>query len=266
MIEDILSVVIKITSLEIVPNTLSMIKRRSLFDVRAIVEMIARRKKYVLWLSTTMSFKSSSSSLQEMIEMQKPPKDKHGSGYTEAIASTSSTRIKKLGLENIKMPFVEAASPVPSTREPVRLKAKLESDEWIKDNGCSRHMTRNKDLFSSYKTINEGVFLMYSPNSKANITLNKETMKVEESLNVKFDEIPPPMSPPLEDDDIHECKVIENKEKDLEIKENEPLNKEIINIKESKYHPLETIIGHLNERTLRYQVQNQVTSFASCHP
>ncbi|GKC87322.1 hypothetical protein Tco_1147971 [Tanacetum coccineum] len=68
-------------------------------------------------------------------------------------------------------------------------------------------------------------------------------MKIEESLNVKFDESPPPMSPPLEDDDILECEVIVNKEKDLEIKENEPLNKEIINIKESKDHPLETVIG-----------------------
>ncbi|GJT83496.1 retrovirus-related pol polyprotein from transposon TNT 1-94 [Tanacetum coccineum] len=35
----------------------------------------------------------------------------------------------------------------------VRLKVKLEPDEWIKDNGCSRHLTGNKDLFSSYKTI-----------------------------------------------------------------------------------------------------------------
>ncbi|GJZ32504.1 zf-CCHC domain-containing protein [Tanacetum coccineum] len=64
------------------------------------------------------SFKSSSSSLQEMIEMQKPSKDKHGLGYTEAIASTSSTKIKKLGPENIKMPSVEPASLVPSAREP----------------------------------------------------------------------------------------------------------------------------------------------------
>ncbi|GKB42660.1 retrovirus-related pol polyprotein from transposon TNT 1-94 [Tanacetum coccineum] len=71
-------------------------------------------------------------------------------------------------------------------------------------------------------------------------------MKVEESLNVKFDESPPPMSPPLEDDDILECEVIENKEKDLEIKKNEPLNKEIINIKESKDHPLETVIEPKN--------------------
>ncbi|GKE15289.1 retrovirus-related pol polyprotein from transposon TNT 1-94 [Tanacetum coccineum] len=71
-------------------------------------------------------------------------------------------------------------------------------------------------------------------------------MKVEDSLNVKFDESPPPKSPPLEDDDILECEIIENKEKDLEIKENEPLNKEIINIKESKNHPLETIIEPKN--------------------
>ncbi|GJT80805.1 hypothetical protein Tco_1055147 [Tanacetum coccineum] len=86
-------------------------------------------------------------------------------------------------------------------------------------------------------------------------------MKIKESLNVKFDESPPPTSPPLEDDDVLECDIIENKEKDLEIKENEPLNKDIINIKESKDHPLETVICNLNERTLRSQVQNQSNFF-----
>ncbi|GJT68533.1 retrovirus-related pol polyprotein from transposon TNT 1-94 [Tanacetum coccineum] len=35
----------------------------------------------------------------------------------------------------------------------VRLNVKLKPDEWIKDSGCSRHMTGNKDLFSSYKAI-----------------------------------------------------------------------------------------------------------------
>ncbi|GKA67590.1 retrovirus-related pol polyprotein from transposon TNT 1-94 [Tanacetum coccineum] len=38
----------------------------------------------------------------------------------------------------------------------------------------------------------EGVFLGYSQNSKAYIILNKHTRKVEESLNVTFDETPPP--------------------------------------------------------------------------
>ncbi|GKA59207.1 zf-CCHC domain-containing protein, partial [Tanacetum coccineum] len=35
----------------------------------------------------------------------------------------------------------------------VRLKVKLEPNERIKDSGYSRHMTGNKDLFSSYKAI-----------------------------------------------------------------------------------------------------------------
>ncbi|GJV36665.1 retrovirus-related pol polyprotein from transposon TNT 1-94 [Tanacetum coccineum] len=137
----------------------------------------------------------------------------------------------------------------------VRLKVKLELDEWIKDSRCSRHMTGNKDLFSSYKTIDGGSMYStikwdsrrYSPNSKAYIILNKETMRIEESLNVKFNETPPSKSPPLEDDDVLKCEIIENKEKDLEIKENEPLNNEIINIKESKDHPLETIIEMLKK-------------------
>ncbi|GJY74480.1 retrovirus-related pol polyprotein from transposon TNT 1-94 [Tanacetum coccineum] len=82
-------------------------------------------------------------------------------------------------------------------------------------------------------------------------------MKVEESLNVKFDETPPPNSPPLVDDDLLEFDIIENQIKDLEVKENKPLNKQISNIKESKDHPLGTVIGNLNQRTLRSQVQNQ---------
>ncbi|GKB69738.1 retrovirus-related pol polyprotein from transposon TNT 1-94 [Tanacetum coccineum] len=35
----------------------------------------------------------------------------------------------------------------------VWLKVKLEPDEWIKYSGCSRHMTGNKDICSSYKAI-----------------------------------------------------------------------------------------------------------------
>ncbi|GJR37192.1 hypothetical protein Tco_1212876 [Tanacetum coccineum] len=76
-----------------------------------------------------------------------------------------------------------------------------------------------------------------------------------ENFNVKFDETPPPSSPPLVDDDLLEVDIIENQSKDLEVKENEPLNKQISNIKESKDHPLETVIGNLNQRTLRSQVQ-----------
>ncbi|GJR07961.1 retrovirus-related pol polyprotein from transposon TNT 1-94 [Tanacetum coccineum] len=98
--------------------------------------------------------------------------------------------------------------------------------------------------------------------SKAYIVLNKETIKVEESLNVKFDETSPPKSSPLVDDDILENDIVENQYNDLEIKENESLNKEISNIKISKDHPLGTVIGNLNERTLRSHVQNQSNFFS----
>nr|GEX86296.1 hypothetical protein [Tanacetum cinerariifolium] len=54
MIGDASSVVIQITSLVIVPNTPSMIKRHSLLDVGAIVKMTPRRKKYVSWLLMIM--------------------------------------------------------------------------------------------------------------------------------------------------------------------------------------------------------------------
>ncbi|GJT02324.1 copia protein [Tanacetum coccineum] len=85
----------------------------------------------------------------------------------------------------------------------------LEPDEWIKDSGCSKHMTDYLTKFDpkSY----EGVFLGYSQNSKAYIILNKQTMKVEESLNVTFDETPPPpKTSPLEDDELVEEEAIED--------------------------------------------------------
>ncbi|GJX70815.1 hypothetical protein Tco_0307986, partial [Tanacetum coccineum] len=34
------------------------------------------------------------------------------------------------------------------------LEVDLEPDEWIKDSGCSKHMTGNRKLFSSYKAYN----------------------------------------------------------------------------------------------------------------
>ncbi|GJS73767.1 retrovirus-related pol polyprotein from transposon TNT 1-94, partial [Tanacetum coccineum] len=141
-------------------------------------------------------------------------------------------------------------------------KGKKPSLEHFKVFGSKCFILNTKDYLTKFDPKStEGVFLGYSPNSKAYTVLNKETMKVEESLNVKFDETPPPKSSPLVDDDILENDIIENQDKDLEIKENEPLNKEITNIKSSKDHPLGTVIGNLNERTLRSHVQNQRNFF-----
>nr|GEX38043.1 UBN2 domain-containing protein [Tanacetum cinerariifolium] len=84
----------------------------------------------------------------------------------------------------------------------------------------------------------EGVFLGYSQNSKSYIVLNKQTMKVKESLNVTLDETPPsPKTLPLEDDDLVKEEAIDVRKtrplgNDLEDKSLE--NNEIINIKELK--------------------------------
>ncbi|GKA47027.1 hypothetical protein Tco_0739910 [Tanacetum coccineum] len=81
-------------------------------------------------------------------------------------------------------------------------------------------------------------------------------MKVEESLNVTFDKSPPPTKlSPLVDDDVGEEEAIikntkvvnNNNEEDESIKVDE-----IVNIKESKNHPLDQVIRNLNQRTLRY--------------
>ncbi|GJY61359.1 retrovirus-related pol polyprotein from transposon TNT 1-94 [Tanacetum coccineum] len=90
-------------------------------------------------------------------------------------------------------------------------------------------------------------------------------MKVEESLNVTFDESTPPTKlSPLVDDDIGEEEAIESNIKIVNNNniENESVEvDEVVNIKESKNHPLEHIIGNLNQRTLRSQAQNQSNLF-----
>ncbi|GJT91333.1 retrovirus-related pol polyprotein from transposon TNT 1-94 [Tanacetum coccineum] len=80
--------------------------------------------------------------------------------------------------------------------------------------------------------------------------------KVEESLNVTFDETPPPSkTSPLVDDDLDEeaIKVTEKKNLENDIEDKTLEIDEIINIKESRNHPLENVIGNLNQRTLRSQ-------------
>ncbi|GJS45998.1 hypothetical protein Tco_0596119 [Tanacetum coccineum] len=105
----------------------------------------------------------------------------------------------------------------------------------------------------------------YSQNSKACIILNKHTRKVEESLNVTFDETPPlSKTPPLVDDDLDKeeaIKVIKKKNLENDIEDETLEIDKIVNIKDSRNHPLENFTGNLNQRTLRSQAQNQSNFF-----
>nr|GEZ54448.1 retrovirus-related Pol polyprotein from transposon TNT 1-94 [Tanacetum cinerariifolium] len=111
----------------------------------------------------------------------------------------------------------------------------------------------------------DGKVVAYSQNSKAYIILNKHTRKVKESLNVTFDETPPPSkTAPLVDDDLDDeeaIKIIKKKNLENDI-ENETLEiDKIVNIKESRNHPLGNVIENLNQRILRSQAQNQINFF-----
>ncbi|GJV31277.1 retrovirus-related pol polyprotein from transposon TNT 1-94 [Tanacetum coccineum] len=109
--------------------------------------------------------------------------------------------------------------------------------------GSKCFILNTKDYLTKFDPKSyEGVFLGYSQNSTAYIILNKHTRKVEESVNVTFDETPPPSkTSPLVDDDLDEeeaIKVTEKKILENDIEDETLEIDEVVNIKESRNHPL----------------------------
>ncbi|GJX59043.1 retrovirus-related pol polyprotein from transposon TNT 1-94 [Tanacetum coccineum] len=84
-----------------------------------------------------------------------------------------------------------------------------------------------------------------------------DQFEIFKSLNVTLDETPPPSkTSPLVDDDLdeeEEIKVTEKKNLENDIEDKTLEIDKIVNIKESRNHPLENVIGNLNQRTLRSQ-------------
>ncbi|GJW77283.1 retrovirus-related pol polyprotein from transposon TNT 1-94 [Tanacetum coccineum] len=209
-------------------------------------------------------------------ECPKPPKDKNQRAFVGGSWSDSGEEDD----EKVK----DETCLVAQASSEICLGFDLEPDEWIKDIGCSKHMTGNRKLFSSYKAYNRGnvifgsnlrgniigkgqicnnkfrvIFFKYDSeitkdgkvigyfqNSKAYIILNKHTRKVEGSLNMTFNETPLPSKiSPLVDDDLDEEELIKvTKKKNLENDiEDETLEiDEMVNIKDSRNHPLENVI------------------------
>nr|GEX82592.1 retrovirus-related Pol polyprotein from transposon TNT 1-94 [Tanacetum cinerariifolium] len=105
----------------------------------------------------------------------------------------------------------------------------------------------------------------YGGNLYTLVIVDDYSRKIEESLNVTFDETSPPSkTSPSVDDDLDEeeaIKVIEKKNLENDIEDETLKIEEIANIKESWNHPLENVIGNLNQRTLSSQAQNQRNFF-----
>ncbi|GKC22127.1 retrovirus-related pol polyprotein from transposon TNT 1-94 [Tanacetum coccineum] len=201
-----------------------------------------------------------------IMKMGNPPKD---SLCLTSMDDTSTLWHRRLGYANMRL--IQSLS----SKELVRNLPKLKFKNHFCD-ACSigkQHASHKaKNVVSTTKCLELLHMDLFGPSAvqsygdnfytfKAYIILNKETIRVEESLNVRFDESPPPKSSTLVDDDIIESQIIENQIEDVEVKENGPLNKDIVNIKESKDHPIEKVKGNLNERPLRSQVQNQSNFF-----
>nr|GEU61057.1 putative reverse transcriptase domain-containing protein [Tanacetum cinerariifolium] len=116
--------------------------------------------------------------------------------------------------------------------EKICLGVDLEPDEWIKDSGCSKHMTVNQKLFSTYKA-----------NNRCNVIFGSN----------------------LRDNIIGKGQICDNKCRVAFYKHDSEITKDgkvieidkIVDIKESRNHPLENVIRNLNQRTLRSQDQNQ---------
>ncbi|GJW42232.1 retrovirus-related pol polyprotein from transposon TNT 1-94 [Tanacetum coccineum] len=93
-------------------------------------------------------------------ECPKPPKDKNQRAFVRGSWSDSSE-------ESV---CLEYALPVD-----------LEIDEWIKDSGCSKHMTGNRKLFSTYKAYNKGN-IIFGSNLRGNIigkgTISHGSLKI----------------------------------------------------------------------------------------
>ncbi|GKC58404.1 retrovirus-related pol polyprotein from transposon TNT 1-94 [Tanacetum coccineum] len=83
------------------------------------------------------------------------------------------------------------------------LRNRKPSLEYFRVFGCKVFILNTKVHLTKFDPKSyEGVFLGYSQTSKAYIVLNKETMRIEESINVTFDEsFPEPMSSPSVEDD-----------------------------------------------------------------
>nr|GEZ75273.1 alpha/beta hydrolases superfamily protein [Tanacetum cinerariifolium] len=93
-------------------------------------------------------------------ECPKPPKDKNQRAFFGSSWSDSGEKDD----EKVK----DEACLVAQASSEICLGVDLEPDEWIKDSGCSKHMTGNRKLFSSYMAYNGGN-VIFSSNLHGNI-------------------------------------------------------------------------------------------------
>ncbi|GJR76619.1 copia protein [Tanacetum coccineum] len=153
-----------------------------------------------------------------------------------------------------------------ASKELVRNLPKLKSDKHFCDACKIRKQAhashKAKNLVSTTRCLEHlqmdlfgpSVVRSYGGNLYTLVIVDDYSRKIKESLNVTFDETPPPSKiSPLVDDDLDEeevIKVTEKKNLENDVEDETLEIDEIVNIKKSRNHSLENIIGNLNQRTL----------------
>ena len=79
-------------------------------------------------------------------------------------------------------------------------------------------------------------------------------MRIEESLNVTFDEsMPEPKSSPSVEDDVINEPIVQDQERSPTLQVNVSDEGNPKEVREARGHPIQQVIGDLNKRTLRSQ-------------
>ncbi|GJU05302.1 retrovirus-related pol polyprotein from transposon TNT 1-94 [Tanacetum coccineum] len=107
-------------------------------------------------------------------ECPKPPKDKNQRAFVGGSWSDSG--------EDDDEKVKDETCLVAHASSEICLGVDLEPDEWIKDSGCSKHMTGNRKLFSTYKAYNGGN-VIFGSNLRGNIigkgTISNDSLKID---------------------------------------------------------------------------------------
>ncbi|GKC06787.1 zinc finger, CCHC-type containing protein [Tanacetum coccineum] len=213
-----------------------------------------------------------------VMKLGNKPKDKI---CLATIDENSTLWHRRLGYANMRL--IQSLA----SKELVRNLPKLKFDQHFCDAckiGKQAHVSHKaKNIVSTTRRLELLYMDLFGPSTVRSYGGNRYTLVIVDDYSREFDKevqfgefynangithnfsaLRTPQSNGVVDDDLDEEEAIRETEKKNQENavEDETLEiDEIVNIKESRNHPLENVIGNLNQRTLRLQAQNQSNLF-----
>ncbi|GJW01488.1 retrovirus-related pol polyprotein from transposon TNT 1-94 [Tanacetum coccineum] len=179
---------------------------------------------------------------------------------------------------NDKKTFQRSRDDKNASKELVKNLHKLEFDQYFCDackigkQAYASHKAKNiVSMTRCLELLHMDLFVpsavrSYKGNRYTLVIIDDYSRKIEESLNVTFDETPPPSkTSPLVDDFLDEeetIKVTEKKNLENDIEDETLVIDEIVNIKESRNHPLENNVNEaLGDESWLVTMQEELNQF-----